>query len=179
MKASRWLLLLAGLWFGALLRFNADLPRLQKEVPRAEAIVVLTGGKGRLEHGVEVLAQGDGKRLLISGVHPLTNKAILSESMGLPKKLLGCCVDLGHAAGDTVGNADEARRWMLRHRYNSLRLVTSRTHMPRALLEFRAQMPEARIIPDPVDADSSFGIRFIEFHKYVVRLLLLRTGLAT
>jgi uncharacterized SAM-binding protein YcdF (DUF218 family) len=177
-KARHALLILSGLWLGALLRFVLDLPPLQPTSSKADAVIVLTGGKGRLEHGVRILADGGGKRLLISGVNPLTSKPILVESMGLPKTLLGCCVDLGHAAGDTVGNADEARRWMTRQGYSSMRLVTSRTHMPRALLEFRAQMPEMKIIADPVEADAGAVARLVEFHKYLVRLILLRTGLA-
>jgi uncharacterized SAM-binding protein YcdF (DUF218 family) len=102
----------------------------------------------------------------------------LRERLNMPQPLVRCCLDLGHAAGDTVGNADEARDWAKTHQFRSLRVVTSRTHMPRALLEFRAQMPHLAISADPVH-DSGFGWYMLaEYNKYLVRLLLLRSGLA-
>ena len=37
---------------------------------RTDGIVVITGGAGRIEHGVEILAAGHGKRLLVAGTDP-------------------------------------------------------------------------------------------------------------
>ena len=42
------------------------------ENPKADAIVVLTGGYQRIDQAVELLQSGAGKRLLISGVNPAT-----------------------------------------------------------------------------------------------------------
>ena len=175
---ARLLLLLTGLWLGGFLRFALSLPDAAVSMPRTDAIVVLTGGKGRLTHGFARLGGLKSARLLISGVNPKTSAEMIQESHDIPERLLRCCADLGHAAGDTVGNADEAKQWMERHRYRSMLLVTSRSHMPRALLEFRTQMPDLRIIQDPVDADTGMVTLLAEYHKYLVRLLLLRTGLA-
>jgi uncharacterized SAM-binding protein YcdF (DUF218 family) len=65
--------------------------------------------------------------------------------------------------------------------YHSLILVTADYHTPRAALELRAMLPEARIIPYPVitpdlDArhwqDTSSGARLMvsEYLKYLVAL---------
>jgi uncharacterized SAM-binding protein YcdF (DUF218 family) len=47
-------------------------------------------------------------------------------------------VDLGFTAADTVGNARETAEWARAMRYESLIVVTSDYHMPRAMLELRA-----------------------------------------
>ena len=65
-----------------------------------------------------------------------------------------CCIVLGHAADDTVGNATETAAWMGREGFSSLRLVTAAYHMRRALLEFRRAMPEAAIVAHPVFPDA-------------------------
>ena len=46
----------------------------------AHCVVVLTGGKGRIEHAVVVMKQHDAKRLLVSGTDPVVTKADLSGS---------------------------------------------------------------------------------------------------
>ena len=43
--------------------------------PSADAVVVLTGGSGRIEHGVGVLRSGKAKRLLVAGADPAVTKA--------------------------------------------------------------------------------------------------------
>ena len=65
-------------------------------------------------------------------------------------RLLASLVDLGYQATDTIGNARETAHWAKTYGYHSLILVTSDFHMPRALLELKAAMPDAWIIPYPV-----------------------------
>lgn len=61
---------------------------------KTDGIVVVTGGPGRLEHGVKILAEGKGKRLLVAGADPSVTKADLVRRLGGGKRLLQCCVDL-------------------------------------------------------------------------------------
>jgi len=61
--------------------------------------------------------------------------------------MFDCCIDLGFTAADTVGNARETAEWARSLGYRSLILVTADYHMPRAMLELKAAMPEARIVP--------------------------------
>ena len=71
------------------------------------------------------------------------------KSPGL-RTWLGCCVDVGHEALNTVGNAEETRAWAADRGYRSLLVVTSSYHMPRAMLELRRHMPDVRLIAAPV-----------------------------
>lgn len=150
---------------------------------RADGIVALTGQGGRLAPAVALLESGKGERLLISGVNKLTSKSSLKRLLhGGPS--FECCADLGFAAVDTRGNAEEAASWARMHHYGSLIVVTADYHMPRSLVEFGAEMPGVKLVPYPVAVDaprnSSWG-RAARLHgeyaKYlasVVRAFFIR-----
>src|SRR5271169_3955158 len=109
---------------------------LPKEVVldrNADGIVVLTGGTSRISDALELLAAGRGKRLLITGVNPGTTTGEIAREVVNYDRLLACCVDLDYSALNTLGNAVQARRWGLAHSFQSLIVVTSAYHMPRAL----------------------------------------------
>ena len=114
----------------------------------ADAIVVLTGGPRRIDVGLDLLSQGRAKRMLISGVDPVTSSAALENvSSGLSAteraRLFSCCIDLGRAARDTVGNALEARGWIREGGYSDVLVVTADFHMQRSMLEFERALEGA------------------------------------
>src|SRR3984957_15182106 len=113
----------------------------------ADGIVVLTGGSSRVSDAMELLADGYGKRLLISGVHPTNAASDISRSLPDNQALLGCCVDLDRSAVNTRSNAAETRRWARERGFKSLIVVTSNYHMPRAIVELSPAMPDIALIP--------------------------------
>ncbi len=119
----------------------------------ADGIVALTGGDARLDTAVALLERGAGTRLLISGVGPEADKDTLGR-MSNGGRRFQCCVDLGYAAEDTRGNAEEAAEWAREHDFQSLIVVTARYHMPRALQEFSHAMPAVHLVPYPVETGS-------------------------
>jgi len=143
---------LALLWLGGLVWFAETIPDALDDDSGepTDAIVVLTGGSQRLQSGFRLLAAGKAKKLFVSGVHPGVETAALLRSVGQAPETLPCCIVLGHAADNTLGNALETATWMRQEHFRSLRLVTSNYHMRRALLEFSRAMPEARVVPSPV-----------------------------
>ena len=139
---------------------------------RTDAIVVITGGSGRIEHGIAVLKDKRAKRLLVAGADPAVTKADLIRRLRGNGRLVHCCVDLGSESVDTRSNAEEASRWLARNRYRSFRLVTSDWHMRRARYDFREVLGDRyEIVPDAVRTEPHFTTLFGEYNKYVLRRL--------
>lgn len=143
-------------WTLGFLVFVANLPRAPVDPERrTDAIVVLTGGSGRFDQGLNLLASGVAEELFVSGVHEdvrVEELLNLSPAAPLPE-VSTCCIVLGHQAQTTYGNAQETAAWIANKDYHSLRLVTASYHMPRSLLEFRRAMPTVEILPHPVFPD--------------------------
>jgi len=117
---------------------------------KADGIVALTGAAARIPDAIELLATERGKRLLITGVHRATSSREIARITPLYSKYFTCCIDLDRSALNTFGNALEARRWARQHNFNSLIVVTSNWHMPRAMAELAHQLPDVTLIAYPV-----------------------------
>jgi len=189
MKGLALALVLLLIWTAGLLEFADRVARLTPtaEPTAADAIVALTGGSDlRLEVATRLLEAGKGRRLLVSGVNRLVTRRDIWAVTGAAKPLFDCCIDLGFTAADTIGNARESAEWVRSLGYRSLILVTADYHMPRALMDLKAALPEATIIPYPVattDLDAQHwqstngGARrmALEYCKYLA--ILAREGL--
>lgn len=172
--------------FVGFLLFASSLPRSEpKLVGSADGIVVLTGGASRVVDAVELLAAGRGKRLLISGVHPATTPGELLRVNPDFERLLKCCIDLGHEATNTIGNAVETGNWMRDKSFRSLIVVTSGWHMPRALIEIEHELPGVALIAYPVVSErmrdepwwhdaSTIRLLAVEYVKYVASFMRVR-----
>jgi uncharacterized SAM-binding protein YcdF (DUF218 family) len=164
------LLLLYALGF-VLFAFTLGKPAAADAVA-TDAAVVLTGGAGRIEHAIDVLKDHKAQRLLVAGVDPAVTKPDLVRRIPGSKKWLACCVDLGSESVDTRSNAEEAGRWIARHNYRSLRLITSDWHMRRARYEFDKVLGRKyRLVTDAVRTEPSFLTLFGEYNKYLLRRL--------
>lgn len=140
---------------------------------RTDSVVVLTGGSGRIERGLDVMRDGLAKRMLVSGVDPSVTRGDLQRRLGRDSaRLLRCCVDLGSESVDTRSNAEEAERWLKRRGDRSVRLVTSNYHMRRAEFLFRERLgSDFRIVPDAVVSKPSFALLFEEYNGYLLTRL--------
>ncbi|MDE2183405.1 MAG: YdcF family protein [Alphaproteobacteria bacterium] len=182
----RLIVVLVGLYIAGFIVFVASLPKTPRVPKYVQGVVVLTGGDTRLDAAVALFERGVGERLLISGVHPQITKDELKKLSGGGKRF-ECCADLGYAAEDTRGNAEEAAAWARFHHYHSLLVVTARYHMPRSLAEFRAAMPDVKVVPYPVDPESihldgwwhnprALRVLGAEYTKYLAVALLTSFG---
>jgi uncharacterized SAM-binding protein YcdF (DUF218 family) len=157
--------------------FTVSLPR-PAGGELTDAVVVLTGGKGRIERGLEVLGQHEAQRMLVSGVDPSVREGELATLQGAPLALFRCCVDLGKEAVDTRTNADEAARWLSKHGYKSVRLVTTDWHMPRARVELRRAVgKDIKVIGDSVESAPGLLVLVREYNKFWLRWFAIQIGL--
>jgi len=144
--AAGLVLLLCGFFW-----FAWQIPNEEVQLDRgADGIVVLTGAAARIPDAIELLAADRGKRLLITGVYRNTRSSEIARITPLYSKYFTCCIDLDRSALNTFGNAIQARRWAREHNFNSLIIVTSNWHMPRALTEIEHQLPDVTLIAYPV-----------------------------
>jgi uncharacterized SAM-binding protein YcdF (DUF218 family) len=160
MRWHRWLRITATgvasiglIWLGGLTWFvHSELTIAIDRTTATDAIVVLTGGRLRLETALELLSAGRAQRLFISGVNPHVDRVALLRVAGRTDPAEADHIEIGHEAENTLGNARETAEWMRRKGYRSLRLVTSWYHMRRSLLEFTRAMPDTLIVAEPVFA---------------------------
>ena len=139
-----------------------------------DGIVVLTGGRGRIEAGLNFLQQTKVQRLLISGVHEdyRLKNALNDHFSGLLSQ-----IDLDFKATNTVENAEQAYLWAKKHDIHSLCLVTSDYHVRRALLVFKMKLPNVEIHPCTVSTTRSvfFMSEFVllshEYNKFLITLI--------
>src|SRR6202158_4284334 len=152
---------------------------------KADGIVVLTGAASRIPDAIELLAAERGKRLLITGVHRATSAREIARLTPLYSKFFTCCIDLDRSALNTFGNALETKRWAREHNFNSLIVVTSNWHMPRAMAELAHQLADVTLIAYPVISEkvktepwwSNFETArflFAEYLKYLFALTRMR-----
>jgi len=174
------LVIVSGFWW-----FISAVPTHEVKLDsHADGIVVLTGGSSRVADAIELLSEGRGKRLLITGVHRATTSAEIARLAPAYGRLIACCVDLDHSAVNTVGNALETKRWATNRHIQSLIVVTSNYHMPRAMAELARQLPNVSLVPFPVVTEKMRTDRWwspptarllvSEYLKYIVAQLRMR-----
>ncbi len=170
-------------WLGGFAWFvkSLDLEAMPDDLV-TDGIVVLTGGPSRIKAAVELLEQGLGARLLISGVNQTVSPEELRRALNISPEIFSCCIDLGRTALNTRDNAIEAADWARARHYKSIRVVTAIDHMPRSLVEFRRVMPSFEIVPHPIAAgafplsgeNGSWVKLSLEYSKYLISLARAR-----
>jgi uncharacterized SAM-binding protein YcdF (DUF218 family) len=147
--------------------FAAALPQPQA-ASRTDAIIVPTGGPGRIDRGLELLEAGKARALLVTGVDREVKPAEFAAQYDVPMKLMECCITLGFAAVDTRSNAAETAQWVRERGYRSLRLVTTDWHMRRAASEIDGALPSGVVVVrDAVGSEPSLRNLFLEYNKLI------------
>ena len=163
-------------WLGGFLWFSLTLPDPAPMTVKTDAVVVLTGGAGRLARGLAVLEAGSAKRMLVSGVDRNTTRKQLAAAANSPKSRFNT-TDLGYEAIDTRSNAEETARWVALHDFATIRLVTSAGHMRRARLELsRVLPPRVLVVSDAVPVEPKAPTIATEYSKYLLRRAALAAG---
>ena len=140
---------LAVAWTGGFAWFLHAASTETAPTPAADGIVALTGGAGRVEAALRLLADGRARVLLVSGVGGAAEFAELARRAGVDPHL-GNRVTLGRVAASTRGNAAETADWAHANAVRSLIVVTAGYHMPRALAELGRALPEVALYPSTV-----------------------------
>ena len=147
-------------------------------------IVVLTGGKMRIERGMEILQKGYAEKMFISGVFmpsEIETKFRIEKSK---KDLLDCCINFGAKAKNTIENAVEVNQWLSDNsEIIKIILITSYYHLPRSILMFEKKIDRnLEVFPVPAVEKVNlleqpfFHIKLItsEYFKVIYTLLFVK-----
>ncbi len=143
--------------------------RIQTAIPEnltCDNIVILTGGKNRINFGIDLISKYQVKNLFISGVY---KKTCIRDI--IPEKYLGQVnIILGYEAKNTRENAKEIKELSQELNFHEIVLVTSDYHMARSIYEIRKQNPELTIYP--IKVSSKFNSKFLflslrEFYRII------------
>lgn len=172
MKIFRYLAAtLVMVWALGFLWFAVALPQPAGD-EKTDAVIVATGGAGRIDQGLAVLDKGLAPRMLVTGVDPEVRPEEFAAQFNVSQEKMDCCVTLGFTAVDTRGNATEAAAWVEQEQAASVRLVTTDWHMRRASAEVARALPDdVRIVRDAVPSAPSLSSLFLEYHKLIASFI--------
>lgn len=166
-------------WCLGFAAFMLALPR-PLDGSTTDAIVVPTGGAGRIDRGIALLRDHQAKRMLVTGVAPGVRAVDLAREYHAPLALFTCCIDLGAQAVDTRSNAEETAGWVRDHQYRTVRLVTSDWHMARARMELVAALDRGVVVlDDGVPSNPRLGTLINEYDKLILRRVALWVGMGS
>ena len=155
----------------AFIGFALTLPQPAGHV-QTDAVLVPTGGAGRIGRGLEVLRDGDARQMFVSGVDPEVKPKEFATEFKVSGREMRCCVTLGYLAVDTRSNAGEAAQWFASNDIRTVRLVTTDWHMRRAAAELAYSIPEnVTVIEDAVPSVPDLGQLFLEYNKLLAALV--------
>jgi len=145
-----------------------------------DAAIVLTGDQFRIQKGISLLRDNKVNRLLISGVNKRISKKTIIAKFSGSEDLFNCCIDLEMISTNTFENAKESYMWTRRNKLNSIIVVSSFYHLPRAKLEFGRFYKDKSLIFVSANNNlmkTSLKKLFIEYIKYIRTSLSILIGL--
>ncbi len=144
-----------------------------------DGIAILTGGKGRIKEGLNLLEKNAEAKLIISGVDKkvtlktITKKNNIFNNIYLDKK-----------SKSTIENAIQITSWAKMLNLSKIKVITSYYHMPRSILFLKHYGKNITFIPHPVRSkNQKYNNRidyfkldvflFEEYAKYLLSFLIL------
>ena len=153
-QKSFWLSIVTLLLLYIVILFSLFINELRvatDEIAYADAIVVLTGGTGRLEEGLRLFREGRGGYLILSGVEETSSLGAIFPGRDLKTSVDTSRIILDIESRRTIDNAFNVKKIVEEKGFKSLILVTSNYHMKRASTILRKTINgEVKLYRNPV-----------------------------
>ncbi len=108
---------------------------------------MLTGGKGRINLGLELFNKNKNLRLIISGVDKkVSDKSILPNDI---KNKSSITID--KESESTYQNAKIINEWVSKYKLQNITIITSYYHMPRSMMLMQLFTPTINFYAYPVE----------------------------
>ena len=114
---------------------------------QTDGIAVLTGGKGRINLGLDLFKKSSNLRLIISGV----DKKVSNSSI-IPKNLKNKSnITIDKDSESTYQNSKIIKKWTSKYKLQNITIITSYYHMPRSMMLMQTLMPTINFYAYPVE----------------------------
>ena len=145
-----------------------------------DGIAILTGGKGRIDLGLNLFKKKSNIRLIISGV----DKKVSINSV-LPSKFQeNNRIYIDQISESTFENALIIAEWAKKNQLYNINIITSYYHMPRSMLLLSKLTEKVTYYPYPVKRDKSKNSNLLndmlftlflmqEYIKYLLSLVII------
>ena len=134
---------------------------------QTDGIAVLTGGKGRINLGLELFNKNRNLRLIISGV----DKKVSDKSI-IPNNLKNkSSITIDKDSESTYQNAKIINKWTSKYKLQNVTIITSYYHMPRSMMLMQLLTPTINFYAYPVEKKISNKISFKENILYYFFLI--------
>ena len=134
---------------------------------QTDGIAVLTGGKGRINLGLELFNKNINLKMIISGVDKkVSDKRILPSDL---KNKSSITID--KISESTYENAKTINKWTSKHKLQNVTIITSYYHMPRSMMLIQSLTPTINFYAYPVEKKISNKISFRETILYYFFLI--------
>jgi uncharacterized SAM-binding protein YcdF (DUF218 family) len=171
--------------FGLIVFFN-QIPEVKSDdFHNSQAFVILTGGKQRLDIGIEMFVKSNAKYLLISGLDSKTVKSKVKYKINRFNRKQGSKKQIifGEIAHSTIQNAIETEIFMTLNNIVEASIITSNYHMPRVKYVFSTLLKDKQLHYLPIihenfikngdyTTTSSFKLVVNEYNKFIMTVLL-------
>ena len=125
---------------------------------QTDGIAVLTGGKGRINLGLELFNKNRNLKLIISGV----DKKVSDKSI-IPNNLKNkSSITIDKISESTYENAQIINEWTSKYKLQNVTIITSYYHMPRSMMLIQSFTPTINFYAYPVEKKISNKISFKE-----------------
>ena len=125
---------------------------------QTDGIAVLTGGKGRINLGLELFNKNRNLKLIISGV----DKKVSDKSI-IPNNLKNkSSITIDKISESTYENAQIINEWTSKYKLQNGTIITSYYHKPRSMMLIQSFTPTINFYAYPVEKKISNKISFKE-----------------
>ena len=121
---------------------------------KTDGIAVLTGGKGRINLGLELFNKNRNLRLIISGVDKkVSNKSIIPNDLNNKSS-----ITIDKDSESTYQNARIINEWASKYKLKNVTIITSYYHMPRSMMLIQLLTPNINFYAYPVEKKISHKV---------------------
>lgn len=124
---------------------------------KTDAVMVFTGDPDRISEGYREYIEGAAEKIMVTG-EDFTVQASEPDVRELSKQIRKDDIYVDLEATNTIENAEHGAEWAEWQDIESIALVTSEDHMPRAFFELRRLLPDnVMIYPKPIPGDLKYA----------------------